>query len=616
MTNNGRGAIEPRWAMRPGKDKHPVTPRAPFPTDTGSLMTTSIFGAPARLVSLSLVSAACAVALSACGGGGGGGSAADNAAASPSSGSTSASSSASTASAAAPTGSSTSTGSSAPALTVAQQTAAGAQKSDLCLFGDSIDSSLEKALKRVQTTTVAFVAQQLNSQDQAATTAAGVWHNFEGSAWLISTYESVTKYIIGVPIIPASNLVSMQGAAQGQYQSHYTTIAKDFASSGKGDAWIRVGWEFQGDWYPWGFNAQTAAEKARYCTDYIAAFRNVVSAFRAVSPNFKFVWNPNLDMGYSMPSVPACYPGDDVVDSIGLDVYDSNYNNISDPTARFNHDVVTAGVGLNWLASFAAQHNKTISFPEWGVGKVADNPTMINLMASWFSAHNVAKQCYWNGNADSGYQGNLGDYPGEMSAFVTNFGANPAFTPPTGALFVKAVAFGNNSEQADGIYFKSWPLAHANTDLSFTSTYQGDTDTLSLSPYTSDTGLETVLHSYATNTSNPTLSFSMPMLYSTNVAADVSQGGTEYYVYLYTMEPAASGSRSYSVTVGGTHMSGSTATASSTSYGPDGNLSTGNWMRYGPYTVSVANSGSPMSVSLTATKGSPVVSAVAVFRKG
>jgi hypothetical protein len=564
-----------------------------------------------------MLGVACIAALNGCGGGGGG-----------SSGSTQAASTSAGGSAGAATTSSQTSVTTAPvsasavsqALSLTAKTSPPSQHSDLCIFGDSVGSSLDRILGRIQTMTVGFVGYALNSQDTASAAASptdynGVWHNFEGSGWLISTYDSVTKWVIAVPIIPSSPLVSIAGAAQGLYQSHYSSVAGVLAASGKGDAIIRIGWEFQGDWYPWGYNAQPVAERANYCTNYKAAFRNIVAAFRAKSSNFKFVWNPNLSDQYTMPNVQDCYPGDDVVDSIGLDIYDENYSNIADPAARFQHDVVNVAYGLNWQASFAAAHQKPISFPEWGMGQVGDNPVMMQSMANWFASNQTAFQCYWNGYSNSGYAGNLGAYPKQQAVYAQMFGANAQFAVPSDALFVKAVRFGETSVQADGLPFKSLPLASAAGELTMTSAYENETDQLTLVPAVLSSGLKQLLDGFST-TNAKSLAFSVPLAYTPSVGTDGSEGATGYYAYVYTLEPEAAGARTVDLTLTGTKTVGGKVVASPVAAGTIGHLGIGAWMRYGPYLVSTSDSQDPLAVTLNAVKGDPIVSAIAIFRKG
>ena len=76
------------------------------------------------------------------------------------------------------------------------------------------------------------------------------------------------------------------------------------------------------------------------------------------------------------------YPGDDVVDYIGLDVYD--YKQEGSAQERWDRHYLKAPFGLQWHRDFATQHGKLMSYPEWGVGQFGDNPFFIQQMRDWF----------------------------------------------------------------------------------------------------------------------------------------------------------------------------------------------------------------------------------------
>jgi hypothetical protein len=90
---------------------------------------------------------------------------------------------------------------------------------------------------------------------------------------------------------------------------------------------IRLAHEMNGDWYPWGVGipGNTAA-------DYVAAYRHVHQVVTAAGArNVVWVWAPNLiDADPSIALAPL-YPGDDVVDWVGLSGY---YTKSDDTFAR------------------------------------------------------------------------------------------------------------------------------------------------------------------------------------------------------------------------------------------------------------------------------------------
>ncbi len=77
---------------------------------------------------------------------------------------------------------------------------------------------------------------------------------------------------------------------------------------------IRFGHEMNGNWYPWGNRA----------SEYKTAFRYIVEFFRKNNvTNVQWMWSINAENVPSSPisQVSSFYPGDDVVDLIGLDGY-------------------------------------------------------------------------------------------------------------------------------------------------------------------------------------------------------------------------------------------------------------------------------------------------------
>ncbi|MDS1115996.1 glycosyl hydrolase [Gordonia westfalica] len=78
---------------------------------------------------------------------------------------------------------------------------------------------------------------------------------------------------------------------------------------------LRFAQEMNGSWYPWsiGVNNNTAAE-------YRAAWSRMHSIVSDRAPQVRFVWAPNA-ITAGTRDFTDCYPGDDVVDYLGLDGY-------------------------------------------------------------------------------------------------------------------------------------------------------------------------------------------------------------------------------------------------------------------------------------------------------
>ncbi|MGD9527745.1 MAG: glycosyl hydrolase [Pseudonocardia sp.] len=104
-------------------------------------------------------------------------------------------------------------------------------------------------------------------------------------------------------------------------------------------------------------------------------FRRVVAAMRSAQGQ-KFLFDFDPSRGRDAIPWTECYPGDDVVDIIGMDTYDQ-------PQGATFDTFVSEDYGLQDHVDFATQRGKPISFPEWGLLRNGDNPEYIRRMAEW-----------------------------------------------------------------------------------------------------------------------------------------------------------------------------------------------------------------------------------------
>ena len=111
---------------------------------------------------------------------------------------------------------------------------------------------------------------------------------------------------------------------------------------------------------------------------------------------FQFVWTVNN----RFPATPFVqyYPGNDVVDMIGDDAYDSAVTADSNDWS----EVYNSAGGLAALIAFADEHAKPIALPEWGVGirnssNLAgnDDPAYVQGMGQVIASNNIAFQDYF-----------------------------------------------------------------------------------------------------------------------------------------------------------------------------------------------------------------------------
>jgi hypothetical protein len=222
------------------------------------------------------------------------------------------------------------------------------------------------------------------------------WAQFHASSDVSRWRGSGYTLSLGVPMLTRADGGSLRQGADGAYDGHFRQLAEDLVRSGQGNAVLRLGWEFNGDWYPWKAGGEPQA--------FAQYFRRVVDTMRAVpgADTLRFDWNPAL----GPDGIPeGAYPGDEYVDIIGMDVYDRNYSaDLADPAARWQ-DMVDQPYGLAWMRDFAASHGKPMSFPEWGTsdrhqgGGAQDNPYFIRSMSEWIRSNNVEYHNYFEFDA-------------------------------------------------------------------------------------------------------------------------------------------------------------------------------------------------------------------------
>lgn len=142
---------------------------------------------------------------------------------------------------------------------------------------------------------------------------------------------------------------------------------------------------------------------------------------------FQFVWNPNGGAASSYTPDQA-YPGDAYVDYVGTDMYDNCWCTPQTPQNGWANQL-TQGWGLNWLAGFAAEHNKAIAFPEWSVDYrsdghgLGDDPYVINQFAAWIYAHNVGFTNIFSFDGTGQNNGITdGTFLNALAAFRSDFG--------------------------------------------------------------------------------------------------------------------------------------------------------------------------------------------------
>lgn len=152
---------------------------------------------------------------------------------------------------------------------------------------------------------------------------------------------------------------------------------------------IHLGWEFNGDWYPWGTNSGTSAEQLALAADLGAYWARIVTRVRARLSVDKWSallweWCPVgggliTTTGMSAQGVAraeASWPGDSVVDIVGGDFY-TNHDYYTETSMR---DV------LAWITDMAIRHGgKKTAMSETNSGAYLNMASGDSWKSTWDS---------------------------------------------------------------------------------------------------------------------------------------------------------------------------------------------------------------------------------------
>jgi Glycosyl hydrolase family 26 len=265
------------------------------------------------------------------------------------------------------------------------------------------------------------------------------WSSLESDAlWTCESWRGKGRHPV-VPALTVSLPLTIPGTtlaevAAGRHDGSFLAVARGMVANGWGASIVRLGWEFNGTWMPWAAGKDPAS--------YREAYRHVVKVMRSLSgANFKFDWC--CACGRNEIDPDSVYPGDDVVDIVGMDVYTRYYSPYNaDPRHRWQ-TLRTVGYGIDWLVDFSVAHRKELSIPEWGTGEAltrdggvggGDDPLFVENMARFLRDNHAVYSDYWDYHAPD-YNASVSDGEHPLAGMTLRqlFGAVQARIQPNGA---------------------------------------------------------------------------------------------------------------------------------------------------------------------------------------
>jgi hypothetical protein len=226
------------------------------------------------------------------------------------------------------------------------------------------------------------------------------------------------QLIISQSLFPGvlANSDWLDAGASGAYAAHARALARNLVAAGLGDSVIRLAAEANLDTSPWAVS--TTGDDLQLWRTF---WRRTVIAMRSV-PGARFQFDWCINARWRPIRLADFYPGDDVVDIIGIDAYDTGVGPGLDRWSA----IYDRPDGIRAVLQFATKHGKPMSFPEWGLRTSGEpvlgggsDPSYINHMAGFIAHHSVAYQSYFY-KTDAATL--LSQSPDSMSAYRRDFG--------------------------------------------------------------------------------------------------------------------------------------------------------------------------------------------------
>jgi hypothetical protein len=185
----------------------------------------------------------------------------------------------------------------------------------------------------------------------------------EAVVWAI--HRAGAEPVIGID----TDKAPLSAVTAGQYDSWLKAYA---ASLGRlpFKVAVSVDHEFNGPWWPWSFNRQSAAQ-------FTAAWRHIHDVFAAQKANVTWIWAANVTYPDTARLAPF-WPGDGYVNLVGLDGY------YTTPSSTF------AAVFTPTIKQVRAFTGKPILITETGANPASGRPRAIANVFAGASAAGVA----------------------------------------------------------------------------------------------------------------------------------------------------------------------------------------------------------------------------------
>ncbi len=228
-------------------------------------------------------------------------------------------------------------------------------------------------------------------------------------SWIPQYGTKAPLEVVSMALLPAQNKGQFSTCAAGAFDDYFRQVGANLQRSLALSVVVRLGWEANigSGVHPWG------VDTADQVPAYVQCWRHAALALKTGGPRLNLEWTNAKKTQNKALSVLAMYPGNDVVDLIGVHYYDTgplkNTQTIWDKYYSMTFNDGPWGLGT-WL-KFAQDRGKKLGVGEWGIKQLsgqtsamADDPVYMDNMYKFFhnNADAIAYETYFNGDTTSG----------------------------------------------------------------------------------------------------------------------------------------------------------------------------------------------------------------------
>src|SRR5689334_18255339 len=139
------------------------------------------------------------------------------------------------------------------------------------------------------------------------------------AGWLRLSAKKAPLFVVSMALLPKNNKGQFAQCAAGAFDGYLRQIGANLQATGAQGVDVRLGWEANigSGSHPWGVDSPDQVPS------YVQCWRHAALALKAGGPALNLDWTSAKKTANKALHVLDMYPGDDVVDVIGVHQYDS-----------------------------------------------------------------------------------------------------------------------------------------------------------------------------------------------------------------------------------------------------------------------------------------------------